>query len=482
MPDDTPEIKPPVADDRNALVIARQSGTLNVVPANMGEAIEFAKLMSRSAGCIPAAFREQPGACLALALQAWRWGADPFAVANKAYVVNDRVAYEAQLIHAIVNSSPLLAKRLRHSYEGTGQTRKCRIIGWVRGEDQPFDYESPTLANITVKNSPLWKGDPDQQLAYYATRAWARRHVPEIILGIYTSDEIEGEVIDVTPHAHHPVMEPEPEPVAVTWEIFDHVGERYEFAVPERAVEACRKILIAVANDPAALLTAWENNAGFLLALGEAGHQADADALERLHGELAPREPRPPVDAGARAGPAETAAAATSTEISPGRSSINDALDASAKPLIAGAGNSEQSNGVHEGAMPSAPAAATDTQPPEHASTAPAAEPAQATAEAMTGEKHDPFWDRQSLTLKPPPVRGSGSLALDKADWKVWPALILPRIRQAWSSTVLDALYRDNADLLDPYARVAGQREADEVIAAFEDARVRLSGVISDIT
>ena len=62
-------------------------------------------------------------------------------------------------------------------------------------------YTSPPVKQIPVKNSPLWKGDPQQQLGYYSARAWARRHFPELLLGVYTREEIEEapSVRDVTP-------------------------------------------------------------------------------------------------------------------------------------------------------------------------------------------------------------------------------------------------------------------------------------------
>ncbi|WP_208734721.1 recombinase RecT, partial [Corallococcus praedator] len=61
------------------------------------------------------------------------------------------------------------------------------------------------ISQITIKNSPLWKTDPDQQLAYYSGRSWVRRYKPEMLLGIYDVDEMEGVRVgpeaarDVTP-------------------------------------------------------------------------------------------------------------------------------------------------------------------------------------------------------------------------------------------------------------------------------------------
>ncbi len=205
MPDDTKEITQiPELATRGALAISRTAiGTFTVAPQNMGELIEFAKLMSMSGQCVRPAFRGNPGSCLAVALQAFRCGGDPFAWANKAYIVNDQLSYEAQLIHSLVNSSSVLQRRLRPVYEGEGQSRRCRIVGWIKGETEPLEYESPTIGSITVKNSPLWKSDPDQQLFYFSSRAWARRHVPEILLGIYAPEEL-GEIVDVTPGATSP--------------------------------------------------------------------------------------------------------------------------------------------------------------------------------------------------------------------------------------------------------------------------------------
>ena len=174
-------------------------GMMTIAPTSMGELFEFAKLMAVSRECVRKVFRDNPGACLAIALQAFRTGADPFAVANKAYLVNDQIAYEAQYIHAVINTSGILKKRLRPTYEGDGPTLCCTIRGEIHGEDEPLEYRSPPIGNIPTKNSPLWKSDPEQQLFYYSSRAWVRRYAPEVLLGMDTGEDIEASAIDVTP-------------------------------------------------------------------------------------------------------------------------------------------------------------------------------------------------------------------------------------------------------------------------------------------
>ena len=194
---------------------------IGFLPQNMGEAMEMAKLMAVSS-FVPAHLRGKAGDCLAIVIQATRWEMDPFAVASKSYFVNDRPAFEAQLIHAVVNARAPLQKRLRETYDGKGPTRRCKVSGMLKGETEPLDYESPTFAEITVKNSPLWKNDPDQQLHYFAVRAWARKYVPEVLLGIYTREELEHgpqAAKDITPQ---PTRGDEPERTG--YDLYDETG------------------------------------------------------------------------------------------------------------------------------------------------------------------------------------------------------------------------------------------------------------------
>ncbi|WP_164975622.1 recombinase RecT [Sphingobium fluviale] len=159
------------------------------LPGDMGEAMELAKLMAAS-NFVPPHMRSKAGDCLAIVMQATRWGMDPFAVGNKTFFVNDRMAFESQLVNAVVNSSNALNGRLKVSWEGDGNDLVCVVSGFVKGDPDIKTRRVP-IKNITTRNSPLWKQDPEQQLAYYATRAWARLYTPEVLMGVYTPDEVQ---------------------------------------------------------------------------------------------------------------------------------------------------------------------------------------------------------------------------------------------------------------------------------------------------
>lgn len=188
-----------------ALVDGSKAGSLVVSPQSFPEVVQFAEMMAKCT-FVPKHLRGQPANCMAVTLQALRWSMDPFSVAQKTYFVQEGSApgYEAQLINAVILSRAPLEGRPRIEWSGDNGALTCTVTGKFRGDPDP-KTKTCRLANITTKNSPLWKADPEQQLAYYTTRAWARLYCPDIILGVYTPDEMAESAIgpdaaiDVTP-------------------------------------------------------------------------------------------------------------------------------------------------------------------------------------------------------------------------------------------------------------------------------------------
>lgn len=173
----------------NAVAISTGANGSSIAPQSLGDVVRFAEVMSRADIALPKHLRNNAGACMAVALQALEWQMSPFAVASKSYAVNGAIAYEAQLIAAVVNTRSGIKGRLKYHFAGEGQTLTCRVVGVLDGEE--CEYTSPPAGSITTKNSPLWKTDPQQQLGYYSARSWARRHCPEVLLGVYDRDEVE---------------------------------------------------------------------------------------------------------------------------------------------------------------------------------------------------------------------------------------------------------------------------------------------------
>jgi hypothetical protein len=154
-----------------------------------------AKLMC-SSGLVPAHLRgpEHQADCFLVAAQAFRWRMDPFAAAQHTFVTSGKLGYEGKLIAAVINSSAKLERNLAYLYTGDKGTtgRTVTVLGLLRGENEPRTVEG-SVANWQTQNEK-WKSMPDQMLAYRGAREWARRHMPEAVLGIQAEEELQEAV------------------------------------------------------------------------------------------------------------------------------------------------------------------------------------------------------------------------------------------------------------------------------------------------
>lgn len=171
----------------------------------MNSVMRIADLMATGKTTIPKHLQGSQGDCFAVSLQAMQWGMNPFSVAQKTHLVNGTLGYEAQLVIAVLNSSPALGTRLNFQWSedwkgvdgknDKSESHWCRVWATLKGEPEPRILEVSMAQVGTVRNSPNWVSDPRQQLAYLAAKRWGRLHAPDVILGVYTPDELQdGEV------------------------------------------------------------------------------------------------------------------------------------------------------------------------------------------------------------------------------------------------------------------------------------------------
>lgn len=187
--------------------------------------LKFAKVMSTAVATLPEQYRGKEGDCMAVVMQAMQWGINPYALAQKTFFVAGKIGYEAQLVNAIVTSMAPTKDRLHFSWSGPwdkiigkfverdsktqtdkhGHPSKYKVPAWsaadeagcectvsatLKGEETPRAL-TLSMSQALTRNSTLWAEDPRQQLAYLATKRWARLYVPDVLLGVYTPDELE---------------------------------------------------------------------------------------------------------------------------------------------------------------------------------------------------------------------------------------------------------------------------------------------------
>lgn len=177
-----------------------------------GQCHRLAQIMASGACTVPKHLQGNVGDCFAIVGQALRWGFDPYAVAQKTHLVNGVLGYEAQLIIAVINGKAPIVGRLKFEYYGDWSKVKTktdspadvgvRVSATMRGDDEPTVLDLSMAQVGTVRNSPLWTADPRQQLAYLAAKRWARLYCPDVVLGLYSEDELQdrnAQPKDVTP-------------------------------------------------------------------------------------------------------------------------------------------------------------------------------------------------------------------------------------------------------------------------------------------
>ncbi len=177
----------------------------------MEQALAFAQQMSE-AKLLPAHLQKSPADCLRVVLQSVRWQMDPFAVADKTSIIQNKLMYEGQLVSAVVNARGNLSKRLSYEYNGEGDARVLTVSGTVRGESEPRVIELPFSLAKKINRNGQMNTNPDQQAAYIGARIWARRHMPELMLGVYTPDEMGDDEQGSSESAPETAVRPAPKP------------------------------------------------------------------------------------------------------------------------------------------------------------------------------------------------------------------------------------------------------------------------------
>ena len=195
-------------DRASEIAISGDAGGLDV--RDYAQLFEVAKFMSLAKAAIPKFLQGNPWDCLAIILRAREWRMSPYAVAGMAYLTEGQrgeqtIAYMSQLVHAVIEARAPIKGRLEHRYEGEGDDRVC-IVSAVLHSGKVIEHASAPLGvrrpkskqgtdkhgnkYTYVPGSPLWLTKPDVQQFYDTSRDFARIYFPDVLMGVYSDDEM----------------------------------------------------------------------------------------------------------------------------------------------------------------------------------------------------------------------------------------------------------------------------------------------------
>ena len=219
-------------------IIVKEDGSLDILDPKKLQSIEnFATVMAQGKANLPAHLAGNVADCMAVTMQAIRWGMDPYVVGAKTHMVSGNMGYEAQLVNAVITSSTAIDGRFHYEYSDgpwlvSGKNHKntedrVRVGARLKGEDEIQWGEWLYPHHVATKNSPLWSqsgAGVKQQAAYLALKYWARMYTPEVIMGVYTSDELEERQLkEINPTGSGGVLDLEEES-PIEGEIVDSVA------------------------------------------------------------------------------------------------------------------------------------------------------------------------------------------------------------------------------------------------------------------
>lgn len=154
---------------------------------------------------VPKDYQGNLGNCIIALEMANRLNTSPMMVMQNLYIVNGRPAWSSQYIVAMINASRKYKTELQYDLYGEGENMSC--YAWAE-DMNGHKVVGPTITMAMAKeegwlgrNGSKWKTMPEVMIRYRAASFFGRLNCPDMIMGIYTTDE----VVELGPDAYHEV-------------------------------------------------------------------------------------------------------------------------------------------------------------------------------------------------------------------------------------------------------------------------------------
>ena len=161
------------------------------------QSFELAQRMSRalaSSTIVPNEYRENVGNCMIALEMANRMSVSPLMVMQNLHIINGRPAWSSQYIVAMINNSKKYQTELQYEMQGEGDEKSCYAYAFDKNGHKvtgpTISIEMAKSEGWYNKNGSKWKTMPEVMLRYRAAAFFGRLNCPDMIMGIYTSDEI----------------------------------------------------------------------------------------------------------------------------------------------------------------------------------------------------------------------------------------------------------------------------------------------------
>lgn len=146
-----------------------------------------------SSDMVPAHFRGRPENCFLAFHMAANLDVDPFMLMQNLYLVHGKPGLEGKLVIALINQRGPYPDGVQFEINGRGDDLSVTAVGVRRNGRKDTATVGVAMAKQMgwwSKKDSLWPKMPEQFCCYRSATFLARRHCPEVLMGLQTREEL----------------------------------------------------------------------------------------------------------------------------------------------------------------------------------------------------------------------------------------------------------------------------------------------------
>ena len=155
--------------------------------------VKMARALASST-IVPDTYKDNEGNCLIAVDMASRLSISPIMVCQNLYIIKGKPSWSSQFIISAINSSGRYKTELMYNMQGSGMDLSCYAYST---DHEGNEIKGPTITMQMAKQEgwlsktgSKWQAMPEVMIRYRAASFFGRLHCPDLIMGIYSADEV----------------------------------------------------------------------------------------------------------------------------------------------------------------------------------------------------------------------------------------------------------------------------------------------------
>lgn len=180
-----------------AMPAAQNSGMMSIFadPHTFTAAMQMAETLAKST-IIPREYQGNPSNCMIAVEMSVRLNTSPMMVMQNLHVINGRPAWSSQWIISMINNSRKYKTELQYEMGNSPEDGGLSCYAWAMDREghkvvgPKITMKMADAEGWIGKNGSKWKTMPEVMIRYRAASFFGRVNCPDMIMGIYSREEV----------------------------------------------------------------------------------------------------------------------------------------------------------------------------------------------------------------------------------------------------------------------------------------------------